>query len=118
VTPASKNDVGATRGFDNAIIDGILGAWMIRFSIGRSDRARVEAQEAREAFGSFKIPIHEDLKDPAAVERALEEIDRAVEERVARYPENKLVRDMGESIRKKARRALLDRVAGMKDSGA
>jgi len=49
---------------------------MIRFSLGRSDRARVEAQEAREAFGSFKIPIHGDLKDPAAVERALEDIDR------------------------------------------
>jgi hypothetical protein len=90
---------------------------MIRFSLGRSDRARQEAQEAREAFSNFKIPLHEDLKDPAAVERALQEIDRAIEERVARYPENKLVRDTGESIRKKARQALLDRVAGMKESG-
>lgn len=90
---------------------------VIRFSLGGRDRAREEAQQAREAFANFKIPLHENLKDPAGVERALEEIDRAVEERVARYPENKLVRDTGESIRKKARKAFLDRVAGMKDGG-
>ncbi len=87
---------------------------MIRFSIGRPERARDEAQEAREAFGSFKIQLHENLNDAAAIERALEEIDREIDERVARYPENKLVRDTGESIRKKVRQALLDR-AGMKD---
>lgn len=90
---------------------------MIRFSLRRSDRTREEAQEVRDAFANFKIPLQKDLRDPEALERALEEIDRAVEERVARYPENKLVRDTGDSIRKKARQALLDRVAGMKGSG-
>ncbi|HEV2424878.1 MAG TPA: hypothetical protein VGZ29_08625 [Terriglobia bacterium] len=89
---------------------------MIRFSLGRSDRSRAEAEEARDAFADFKIPLQENLRDPEAVERALEEIDRAVKERVARYPENKLVRHTEESIRKKARQALLDRVAGTKDS--
>jgi hypothetical protein len=87
---------------------------MIRFSIGRTDRAHEEADEARDAFGNFKIPLHEDFKDPDAVERALEEIDRAIDERVAKYPENSLVKSTGESIRKKARRAFLDRVAELK----
>ncbi len=86
---------------------------MIRFSIGRTNRAHAEAEEAREAFANFKIPLHEDMKERAAVERALEEVDRAIDERVARYPDNKLVRETGESIRKKVRRALLDRAASL-----
>jgi hypothetical protein len=90
---------------------------MIRFSIRRTDRAYTEAQEAREAFGTFRISLHENLTDPAAVERALEEVDRAIDERVAKYPDNKLVKETGESIRKKVRKSLLDSMAEVKRQG-
>lgn len=76
-----------------------------------------QRDEAKKAFQGLRVPIRVDPKDSEAVARALEGIRRAIDERVEMYPDNPLVRQMGESVKEELRQRLLDRVAGANREG-
>lgn len=98
--------------------DAGIGSWgdiMFKFNFGftrdGANRQRAQTEEARQAFTHFQIPLHMSAHDPEAIQRALEEIDRAIDERLATCPDNPIAREMAESIKKKSRQQFLDHIA-------
>ena len=81
------------------------------FKTEKTAYSEQQLAEARSAFGQLKLPVEVNLKDPEAVKSALAEVSRIIDDRAAAYPDNPLVRKLGESTKERIRNDLLERAA-------
>ncbi|MBX3483465.1 hypothetical protein [Phenylobacterium sp.] len=70
-----------------------------------------EAQEAAQELDGDLASLKFDPFDPASIEEAIQQLNAAVDQRLAPYRENELVKNMGEQLKENGREAIINRAA-------
>ncbi|WP_440975026.1 hypothetical protein [Pseudoxanthomonas winnipegensis] len=82
------------------------------FKISGLDQLSRQLEQAQEAFGELDGElgtVQFDPSDPASIEAAIENVEQLFESRVARWPNNPLVRQVADGLKEQYREAILDR---------
>jgi hypothetical protein len=91
------------------------------FKISGLDQLARQLEQAQEAFGELDGElgtVQFDPRDPASIEAAIQHVEQLVESRVARWPDNALVRQVADGLKEQYREAILDRAAQARSEGS
>lgn len=84
------------------------------FKITGLDSLSRELKDAQRAISQLDGDIANvsfDPNDPASIERAISQVEQAVDEKVAPYARNEIVTSIAEELKENAREAILERAA-------